>query len=156
MTPETREHARWGSLVPIVGIRVLSAITQKGWTVARTAREIGVPQQTLNSIVQGKRCQCRRSTRDALTNLLLVSQTWLSGGPPLETYGNNAELQLQLMCCSIRAARFHAALQLVFTSGEVQPDELNEVLSAALSLEEAIAKMYAASGVAPSRSAAGG
>lgn len=66
------------------------------------------------------------------------------------------ELQLQLLSCLTRVHRFQFAIAQAFSKSTLGSDDLNEILSAALSLEEGIAKMYAASGVAPSRSAAGG
>ena len=80
-----------------------------------------------------------------------------AGHDPPEVLGVvNDELRVQLLSCLTRVHRFQFAVAQAFSKGAFVSDDLNEVLSAALSLEEAIAKMYAASGVAPSRSAAGG
>ena len=65
--------------VPIDGVRVRAAIERSSMSVKKTAEQIGVPQQTLDSIVNRKVGTCRASVRERLGNFVKCSSAWLGG-----------------------------------------------------------------------------
>lgn len=81
-----RPHRRKNvdALVPIDGNRVRAAIEWKGLSVNGAAQELGVSQQTLDSIVRGRTKRCYGSLRDQLARLVARPAPWLGGEQPLQ------------------------------------------------------------------------